>query len=256
MGMVWPVSSDKINGNRSKFCKAIVLAVLHHFCVPVTLQSQNYINVNNPIKMMANFQVNFPTSVPKTLICWKKMKVIIGAECNIAPNNNLICWLILADHQIKSFKSFYSVNRTIDIHIHFCLRYKFSWSVWLWSLFKAHSFTLMVDSTRKKKKPLETFGTRNVPMNISYNCSKTMLQLCNTAEKSDVRLTVKLRSDMQSTLMSRWLTDFFNKWVWGTDRMTSDLSETVMSRSVDSVADSLQDLLAAFGDKISWDTSP
>ena len=83
-----------------------------------------------------------------------------------------------------------------------------------------------------------------------------MLQLCNTAEKSDVRLTVKLRSDMQSTLMSRWLTDFFNKWVWGTDRMTSDLSETVMSRSVDSVADSLQDLLAAFGDKISWDTSP
>ena len=35
-----------------------------------------------------------------------------------------------------------------------------------------------------------------------------MLQLCNMAEKNDVRLTVKLRSDMQSTLMSQWLMDF------------------------------------------------
>ena len=83
-----------------------------------------------------------------------------------------------------------------------------------------------------------------------------MLQLCNMAEKYDVRLTVKLRSDIQSTLMSQWLMDFFNAWVWGTNRMTSDLSETVTSRSVDSVADSLQDLEAAIGDKISWDTSP
>ena len=33
-----------------------------------------------------------------------------------------------------------------------------------------------------------------------------MLQLCNMAEKNDVRLTVK--SDMQSTLMSQWLMDF------------------------------------------------
>ena len=77
-----------------------------------------------------------------------------------------------------------------------------------------------------------------------------MLQLCNMAEKNDMRLTVTLRSEMQSTLMSQWLTDFFNAWVWGTNKMTSDLSETVMSRSVDSVADSLQDLQAAIGDKI------
>ena len=35
-----------------------------------------------------------------------------------------------------------------------------------------------------------------------------MLQLCNMAEKNDVRLTVKLRSDMQSTLMSQWLMEF------------------------------------------------
>ena len=34
-----------------------------------------------------------------------------------------------------------------------------------------------------------------------------MLQLCNMAEKNDVRLTVKLRSDMQSTLMSQLLMD-------------------------------------------------
>ena len=87
----WSGQSVLTNGNRPKFCQAIVLAVLHHFRVPVTLQSQNYINVTNPIKMMANFQMNFPTSVPKNLICWKKMKVIIGAECNIPPNNNLIC---------------------------------------------------------------------------------------------------------------------------------------------------------------------
>ena len=77
-----------------------------------------------------------------------------------------------------------------------------------------------------------------------------MLQLCNMAEKNDMRLTVTLRSEMQSTLMSQWLTDFFNAWVWGTNKMTSDLSETVISRSVDSVADSLQDLQAAIGDKI------
>ena len=85
-----------------------------------------------------------------------------------------------------------------------------------------------------------------------------MFQLCNMAEKNDVRLTVELRSDMQSTLMSQWLMDFFNAWVWGANRMTSDLSEKVMSRSVDSVSDSLQDLQAAVGDKItsSWDTSP
>ena len=85
-----------------------------------------------------------------------------------------------------------------------------------------------------------------------------MLQLCNMAEKNDVRLTVELRSDMQSTLMSQWLMDFFNPWVWGANRMTSDLSEKVMSRSVHSVSDSLQDLQAAVGDKItcSWDTSP
>ena len=77
-------------------------------------------------------------------------------------------------------------------------------------------------------------------------------------EKNDVRLTVELRSDMQSILMSQWLMDFFNPWVWGANRMTSDLSEKVMSRSVDSVSDSLQDLQAAVGDKItcSWDTSP
>ena len=85
-----------------------------------------------------------------------------------------------------------------------------------------------------------------------------MLQLCNMAEKNDVRLTVELRSDMQSTLMSQWLMDLFNPSVWGANRMTSDLSEKVMSRSVDSVSDSLQDLQAAVGDKItsSWDTSP
>ena len=85
-----------------------------------------------------------------------------------------------------------------------------------------------------------------------------MLQLCNMVEKNDVRLTAELRSDMQSILMSQWLMDFFNPWVWGANRMTSDLSEKVMSRSVDSVSDSLQDLQAAVGDKItcSWDTSP
>ena len=85
-----------------------------------------------------------------------------------------------------------------------------------------------------------------------------MLQLCNMVEKNDVRLTVELRSDMQSILMSQWLMDFFNPWVWGANRMTSDLSEKVMSRSVDSVSDLLQDLQAAVGDKItcSWDTSP
>ena len=85
-----------------------------------------------------------------------------------------------------------------------------------------------------------------------------MLQLCNMVEKNDVRLTVELRSDMQSILMSQWLMDFFNPWVRGANRMTSDLSEKVMSRSVDSVSDSLQDLQAAVGDKItcSWDTSP
>ena len=42
----------------------MVIAVLHHFYVP----SQNYVNVNNPIKMMANFEMNFPTSLLKTLI--------------------------------------------------------------------------------------------------------------------------------------------------------------------------------------------
>ena len=52
-----------------KFCKAIVKAVLHHFCVPVTLQSQNVIIVNKPIKIMVNFQKKFPTSVRKVLIC-------------------------------------------------------------------------------------------------------------------------------------------------------------------------------------------
>ena len=85
-----------------------------------------------------------------------------------------------------------------------------------------------------------------------------MLQLCNMVEKNDVRLTVEVRSDMQSILMSQWLMDFFNTWVWRANRMTSDLSEKVMSRSVDSVSDSLQDLQAAVGDKItcSWDTSP
>ena len=85
-----------------------------------------------------------------------------------------------------------------------------------------------------------------------------MLQLCNMVEKNDVRLTVEIRSDMQSILMSHWLMDFFNTWVWGANRMTSDLSEKVMSRSVDSVSDSLQDLQAAVGHKItcSWDTSP
>ena len=84
-----------------------------------------------------------------------------------------------------------------------------------------------------------------------------MLQLCNMVEKNDVRLTVELRSDMQSILMSQWLMDFFNPWVWGANRMTSDLSEKVMSRSVDSVSDSLQDLQAAVGDKITCrDTSP
>ena len=83
-----------------------------------------------------------------------------------------------------------------------------------------------------------------------------MLQLCNMVDKNDVRLTVELRSDMQSTLMSQWLMDFFNTWVWGTNRVTSDLSETVMSRSVDSVVDSLQDLQAAIGDKINRDTLP
>ena len=57
----------------AKLCIAMVTAVLHHFCVPITLQSQNIINVNNPIiiKMMANFQKKFPTIVPKALICWK-----------------------------------------------------------------------------------------------------------------------------------------------------------------------------------------
>ena len=49
--------------------------------------------------MMANFQMNLPACVSKTLICWKKMKIIKRAECNIPPNNNLICWLILADQQ-------------------------------------------------------------------------------------------------------------------------------------------------------------
>ena len=44
--------------------------------------------------------------------------------------------------------------------------------------------------------------------------------------------------------------DLFNPSVWGANRMTSDLSEKVMSRSVDSVSDSLQDLQAAVGDKI------
>ena len=48
----------------AKFCKAMVITVLHHFYVP----SQNYVNVNNPIKMMANFEMNFPTSLLKTLI--------------------------------------------------------------------------------------------------------------------------------------------------------------------------------------------
>ena len=91
-------------------------------------------------------------------------------------------------------------------------------------------------------------------MYISYNCSKLiMLQLCNMAEKNDVRLTVKLRSDMQSILMSQWLMDFnsLTHESGGTNRMTSDLSETVTRRSVDSVADSLQDLQAAICDKIS-----
>ena len=58
-----------------------------------------------------------------------------------------------------------------------------------------------------------------------------MLKLCNVAEKSDIIVTVKLRSDMQSTLMSQWLTDFFNAWVWETDRMTSYLSEIVIQGS-------------------------
>ena len=52
----------------AKFCKAIVTAVLHHFCVPVTLQSQNIVKVNKPIQMMANFEMKFPTSVPKALL--------------------------------------------------------------------------------------------------------------------------------------------------------------------------------------------
>ena len=147
---VWSGQSVLTNGNCPKFFKAIVLAVLHHFRAPVTLQSQNYmyINFNNPIKMMANFQMNFPTSEPKTLICWKKMKIIERAECNIPPNNNLICWLFLADHQ--NLDSNHFTEWIEQLRIHFCLSYKFSWSVWLWSLFKGHSFTWMVDSTLKK----------------------------------------------------------------------------------------------------------
>ena len=45
-----------------------------------------------------------------------------------------------------------------------------------------------------------------------------MLQLCNMAEKNDVRLTVK--SDMQSTLMSQWLMDF---------KVTNKIAVMVMS---------------------------
>ena len=61
--------------------------------MPVTLQSQNYINVTNPIKMMANFQMNFSTSVhAKNFNSLKENEnnVINRAECNIPPNNNLI----------------------------------------------------------------------------------------------------------------------------------------------------------------------
>ena len=91
----------------------------------------------------------------------------------------------------------------IEMHVYFCHRYKFSWSLWLGSLFKAHSFTWIVDSNRKKNDLRHLEQEIYKLMYISYNCLIIMLQLCNMAEKSDVRLTVELRSDMQSTLMSQ-----------------------------------------------------
>ena len=90
----------------AKFCKAIVTAVLHYFCVPVTLQSQNIINVNNPIKMMANFQKKFPTTVPKALICWKfdwEGKVSKASAMKHQLTENIRVWYC---HQIESLKNF------------------------------------------------------------------------------------------------------------------------------------------------------
>lgn len=55
--------------NELSSAKLLVTAVLHHFCAPVTLQSQNIINVNKPIKMMADVKKKFPNTVPKALIC-------------------------------------------------------------------------------------------------------------------------------------------------------------------------------------------
>ena len=90
----------------------MVTAVLHHFCVPVTLQSQNIINVNNPIiiKMMANFQKKFPTIVPKALICWKfdwegKVSKASATKHQLTENEKLILEFDFC-HQIESLKNF------------------------------------------------------------------------------------------------------------------------------------------------------
>ena len=94
----------------AKFCKAIVTAVLHHFCVPVTLQSQKIINVNNPIKMITNFQKKFPTTVLKALICWKfdwegKVSKASATKHQLTENKkiNIRVWYC---HQIESLKNF------------------------------------------------------------------------------------------------------------------------------------------------------
>ena len=96
----------------AKFCIAMVTAVLHHFCVPVTLQSQNIIDVNNPIiiKMMANFQKKFPTIVPKALICWKfhwegKVSKASATKHQLIENEKLILEFDFC-HQIESLKNF------------------------------------------------------------------------------------------------------------------------------------------------------
>ena len=94
----------------AKFCKAIVTAVLHHFCVPVTLQSQNIINVNNPIKMMVNFQKTFSATVPKALIWWKfdwkgKVSKASATRHQLSENKKLILEFDIR-HQIESLKNF------------------------------------------------------------------------------------------------------------------------------------------------------
>ena len=108
----------------AKFCKAIVTAVLHHFCVPVTLQSQNIIKVNKPIKMMANFEMKFTTSVPKALLCWQFDSELRRFQGLCNKTSTYWEWKINVRycHQIESLKNFNKTYSTWLIVVLYILK--------------------------------------------------------------------------------------------------------------------------------------